>query len=113
MVIYLSKPAVAGTLRYIAARPKGSSVVFDFAPPSSMISDLERASRERSAAGVARAGEPWINYYSPAPLVKELRGGGFRTAEVVGSEEMNRRYFSGLADGFRLYGSGRMMAAQV
>ena len=31
VVIYLSKPAVSETLRYIAARPKGSHVVFDFA----------------------------------------------------------------------------------
>jgi methyltransferase (TIGR00027 family) len=113
VVIYLSKPAVAGTLRYIAARPAGSQVVFDFAVPSSMISELERASRERSAARVAQAGEPWINYYSPAPFADELRATGFSQAQVLGSDEMNARYFGNRADGFRLYGSGRMMAAFV
>src|SRR6185295_17030072 len=50
VVIYLSKPAVAGTLAYSAARPAGSQVVFVFAPPSGAVSEAERASRERSAA---------------------------------------------------------------
>jgi len=113
VVIYLSKPAVAETLRYIAARPAGSQVVFDFAPPSESIGEYERASRAASAARVARAGEPWINYYSPAPFADELRTSGFASAQYVGSDEMNARYFAGRADGFRLYGSGRMMAAQV
>jgi methyltransferase (TIGR00027 family) len=113
VVIYLSKPAVAGTLQYIAARPAGSQVVFDFAPPSDAISEPERASRERSSAFVAKAGEPWINYYSPAPFAQELRANGYSQAQVLGSEEMNARYFSDRSDGFRLYGSGRMMAALV
>ena len=113
VVIYLSKPAVAGTLRYIAERPAGSQVVFDFAPPSESISEPERASRARSAAFVAKAGEPWINYYSPGPFAEELRATGFSQAQVLGSQEMNARYFGNRADGFRLYGSGRMMAAQV
>jgi methyltransferase (TIGR00027 family) len=113
VVIYLSKPAVAETLRYIAARPAGSQVVFDFAPPAESISEYERGSRAVSAARVARSGEPWINYYDPAPFADELRASGFASAHYAGTGEMNARYFGGRADGFRLYGSGRMMAAQV
>ena len=113
VVIYLTKPAVAGTLRYIAERPAGSQVVFDFALPSEEISEAERASRARSAAEVAKSGEPWINYYSAAPFAEELRATGFSRAQVLGSGDMNARYFNDRADGFRLYGSGRMMAAQV
>lgn len=113
VTIYLSKEAVAGTLRYVAARPAGSQVVFDFAPPSDAISAQERASREKAAANVAKAGEPWINFYSPGPLVQEMRAAGYSAARALGSEEMNQRYFSNRADGFRLYGSGQVMTAQV
>ena len=113
VTIYLSKEAVAGTLRTIAAGARGSQVVFDFAPPSNAISEPERASRERSAAFVAKAGEPWINYYSPGPLADELRAAGYSTARALGSDEMNERYFRSRSDGFRLYGSGQMMTAQV
>jgi len=113
VVIYLSKPSVTETLRYVAARPAGSRLVFDFAPPSNSISEAERLRREASSALLAKAGEPWINYYSPGALVDELCAARFSSAHYLGSEEMNRRYFSDRADGFRLYGSGRMMAAEV
>ena len=42
-----------------------------------------------------------------------MRSGGFSRAQALGSEDMNGRYFAGRADGFRLYGSGRMMSASV
>lgn len=112
VTIYLSKEAVAGTLRTIAA-VKGSHVVFDFAPPSSAIGEQERASRERSAAYVARAGEPWINFYDPGPLADALRGAGYSKARYFGTDDMNQRYFRNRSDGFRLYGSGQIMMAQV
>jgi methyltransferase (TIGR00027 family) len=112
VTIYLSKEAVAGTLRTIAG-VKGNQVVFDFAPPSNAISEQERAGRDRSAASVARAGEPWINFYDPVPLADEMRAAGYSTARPLGSDAMNERYFSNRTDGFRLYGSGHIMTAQV
>ncbi|MBI3371467.1 MAG: class I SAM-dependent methyltransferase [Betaproteobacteria bacterium] len=113
VVIYLSQGAVAETLRYVAARPQGSQVVFDFAPPSDSLGKSERARRAAAAARVAKAGEPWINYYNPGQLVDELRATGFSTARSLAAGDMNERYFSARADGFRLYGSGRMMNAEV
>lgn len=113
VTIYLSPEAVAGTLRYIAARPAGSQVVFDFAPPPSTLGDAERRSHDAMAASVARGGEPWIGYFHPVQFTEELRSGGFSRAQALGSEDMNGRYFAGRADGFRLYGSGRMMSASV
>lgn len=113
VTIYLSREAVAGTLRTIAAGAKGSQVVFDFAPPPSTLGESERQSHERMAAEVARGGEPWIGYFHPATFAGELRSSGFSGAQALGAEDMNRRYFAGRVDGFRLYGSGRMMTASV
>lgn len=113
VTIYLSKPAVDGTLRYIAALPRGSQVVFDFSPPPAELGDAERRSHERSAASVARSGEPWIGYFNPGELVADMHSGGFSSARALGSAEMNERYFRGRTDGFQLYGSGRLLAAQV
>ena len=113
VTIYLSRPAVAGTLRAIAAMPRGSEVVFDFSPPPAELEPAERGGHARLAAGVARTGEPWIGYYSPGALEDEMRAGGFAAAKALDSAEMNRRYFHGRPDGFRLHGSGRIMAAQV
>jgi methyltransferase (TIGR00027 family) len=113
VTIYLTPEAVAGTLSTIARCAAGSQVVFDFAPPPAELNAAERRRFERSARGVARSGEPWINFYSPDQFAGQLRASGYSVAQVSGSDEMNRRYFGARTDGFRLYGSGRMMSAQV
>jgi len=113
VVVYLSESAVKGTLQYIAARPAGSQVVFDFAPPSEMITEAEKTSRATRSERVARAGEPWISYFDPMALAAQMKGGGYASAAVLGAGELNERYFGGRSDGFRLRGSGRMMSARV
>jgi methyltransferase (TIGR00027 family) len=113
VVIYLSPEAAASTLRSIAAGAKGSQVVFDFAPPPATLAAGERRSHDRKAARVARAGEPWVGYYSPGPLVAQLLAGGFAQARAFGAADMNERYFDGRMDGFRVHGSGHIMNAQV
>jgi len=113
VTIYLSPQAVAGTLRTIAACARGSQVVFDFATPPADMTEAERQRHEASARQVARSGEPWINYYRPAALSNELRALRFASAQPLGMDEMNQRYFERRMDGFRLYGPGRIMSAQV
>ena len=113
VTIYLSPEAVAGTLRTVAACAPGSGLVFDFAPPPETLGEAERRSHFAASARVALAGEPWIGYYHPEPFAGELRATGFSSAQVLGAADMNERYFRNRADGFQLYGSGRMMTAQV
>lgn len=113
VTIYLTHGATMGTMRFAASLPAGSEIVFDFSPPPASLGDAERASHLRSAAQVAAIGEPWIGYFEPDGLARELRALGFRRATVLGSDEANERYFGNRRDGFRLYGSGRMMAAEV
>lgn len=42
-----------------------------------------------------------------------MRALGFRETRVLATDEANAIHFKDRADGFRLYGSGRMMAATV
>jgi len=113
VVVYLSEAAVAETLHYVAARPRGSQLIFDFAPPEDSLSEPERTRRAASAARAAKKGEPWINFQDPGPLAARLRDAGFSSARSLGKEEMNENYFKDRVDGFRLYGSGWMMNAGV
>ncbi len=113
VTIYLTADAVRETSRFAASCAKGSGLVFDFAPPAAELGEQERSAVTARAAQLAKIGEPWLSYFSPGPLADELRALGFSSAESTGAAELNRRYFAGRRDGFRLYGSGRMMSAQV
>jgi len=114
VAIYLTRPAVTETLRFVATQcAPGSGIVFDFAPPPETLGEAERKSHAEAAARVARIGEPWITFFDPAELAAEMRAMGYRATRVIGTEEANELYFKDRADRFRPYGSGRMMAATV
>ncbi|MGQ0510434.1 MAG: class I SAM-dependent methyltransferase [Betaproteobacteria bacterium] len=113
VVMYLSRAAAMETLGWAGRLALGSEMVFDFMLPAESLGAAERRSRARSAAGVARIGEPWVTAFDPGGLAAELRGLGYGRTAVLDTDQGNARYFGKRDDGFRLRGSGRMMAAQV
>ena len=114
VTVYLTRPAVMDTLGFFAKScARGSEIVFDFGIPSESLSEAERRSRDAAAARVAKVGEPWISYFDPDQLSAQMRSMGYSQTEVLASEEANERYFKDRSDGFRVRGSGRIMAARV
>lgn len=66
------------------------------------------------AARVAAAGEPFRLFFEPEQLARKLREIGFSEIEDLGSDEINRRYFSNRADGLQLKRNlGRLLAART
>lgn len=102
------------TLGFVAKScARGSEIVFDFAPPPESLETLERRAHEAAAARVASIGEPWISYFDPDELAAQMRSMGYSQTRVLAAAEANELYFKGRADGFRVRGSGRLMAARV
>ena len=74
----------------------------------------ERFMLDALAARVAAAGEPFRLFFEPQQLADKLQGMGFGRIEDLGSDEINRRYFSGRADGLQLKSNlGRLLAART
>jgi methyltransferase (TIGR00027 family) len=111
VTMYLSAAAVTATLGYIAALPRGSAVVFDYAIPPAALTPLRRAFYRGRLLRVAAAGEPWRSFFTPAQIDAELAALGFTQREDLGPEELNSRYFAGRSDGLRTSGPGRIMLA--
>jgi methyltransferase (TIGR00027 family) len=111
VVIYLTKDAVMETMRFVASLPSGSEIVFDYALPSSALTERQRTAREVLARRVSSIGEPWITYFDPSSLARELRQLGFKHVEDLGPEEANDRYFKGRKDGLRIRGSAHLIKA--
>jgi O-methyltransferase involved in polyketide biosynthesis len=85
--------------------------VFDYAIPPATMSERDRARHDDIARWVAVQGEPWLTYFEPSALARDLRRLGFTQVEDLGRDELNERYFKGRTDGLRLNGIGRLVKA--
>jgi methyltransferase (TIGR00027 family) len=91
VVPYLSRDAVAATLRRMGGLP-GAEVVFDYPAP---LTGLSRGDRELRAAferRVAALGEPLTETWTPDEVEALLRTAGFAELEDLGRTEILDRY---------------------
>ncbi len=113
VVPYLTKEVAARTFGFLGKFPEGSGVVFDYSVPRSSLSLFERVALDALSRRVARAGEPFRLFFTPAELDEFLRGLGFRHIEQLAAGEINSRYFANRQDGLRVTGSaGRIVNAR-
>jgi methyltransferase (TIGR00027 family) len=109
---YLTHAAFTTTLSFMAKRPAGSGVVFDFAIDRKLLNPGQRIALDALASRVAAAGEPFQLFFDPARLQEELKGLGFRRSEFLDGEQLNARYFKDRTDGLRVRGGlGHLMGA--
>jgi methyltransferase (TIGR00027 family) len=99
--MYLSRDAIAATLRQIAALAPGSVLAMSFLLPLDMAAPELRPWLERAAKGAEASGTPFISFFTPAEMMALARDSGFRTAEHVSADDLARRYFAGRPDGLR------------
>jgi methyltransferase (TIGR00027 family) len=112
VVPYLTRPAAFGTLRFIAALPRGSGVIFDYSIPREMMGEQERNVFDELAARVARAGEPFRSFFDPAQLALDLRTLGFKEIEDLDVAAIRARWFPSEGAEQRLHGrSGHLLCA--
>jgi methyltransferase (TIGR00027 family) len=110
---YLAEQTVLATLQWIAAGPQ-NGVAFDYAVPRSSLSFFQRMAFDALSARVATAGEPFVGFFDPETLSRELQKMGFKHIEDLGVEQINARYFSERSDGLRVGGGlARLMCARA
>jgi methyltransferase (TIGR00027 family) len=99
--MYLSRDAIAATLRQIAALAPGSVLAMSFLLPLDMAAPELRPWLERAAKGAEASGTPFISFFTPAEMMALARDSGFRTAKHVSADDLAQRYFAGRPDGLR------------
>lgn len=114
VTMYLTDGAIDTTLRYIGSRPTGSGLVLDYSLPASSLNWVERFFRGIVARHVRKAGEPFINHFTPERMKATLEAAGLHRMEDLGMAEMNARYFVGRTDGLSIKGrSLHVLSARV
>jgi methyltransferase (TIGR00027 family) len=99
--MYLTKDAVAATLRQVAALVTASTFVMTFLVPLELAEPEARRGLELAAKGARASGTPFISFFTPSDMLALAREAGFRDVQHVSAAALSQRYFAGRADGLR------------
>lgn len=99
--MYLTKDAVAATLRDAAAFAPGSTLAMTYLLPADLGAPEERAGRDASERGARASGTPFKSFFAPEEMLALARDAGFANARTVPAATLAERYFAGRADDVR------------
>lgn len=99
--MYLTRDAIAATLRQVAALAPGSTLAMSFMLPIEMADPEDRPGIERAAAGARANGTPFVSFFMPEEMLALARECGFRDVRHVSAAALAERYFAGRTDGLR------------
>jgi len=99
--MYLTKDAIAATLRQVAALALGSTLVMSFLLPIEMADPDVRPGLERAVEGARASGTPFLSFFTPAEMLVLASDSGFRDVQHVSAAALAERYFAGRTDGLR------------
>jgi O-methyltransferase involved in polyketide biosynthesis len=113
VTVYLARDAVLRTLAWVASLGAGSEIVFSFVTTPAPERAAAAPALSSLAARAAAQGEPWVTFFDPADLVRELEQLGFAEIEDFGAPQAVARYYGGRRDGLRPGGLGHLMRART
>lgn len=99
--MYLTKDAIAATLRQVASLAPGSTLVMSFLLPVELADPEVRPGIERAVAGAQASGTPFLSFFTPTEMLTVALDAGFAQVQHVSAATLARRYFSGRTDGLR------------
>jgi methyltransferase (TIGR00027 family) len=99
--MYLTKDAIAATLRQIAALAPGSVLAMTFLLPLELADPEVRPGLQLAEKGARASGTPFISFFTPTEMLALAREAGFREVQHVSAATLAQRYFAGRTDGFR------------
>lgn len=99
--MYLTREAIAATLRRVAALAPGSTLAMSFMLPIELADPEIRPGVERAAAGARASGTPFISFFMPDEMLALARDAGFKAVRHVSAAMLAQRYFAGRKDDLR------------
>jgi len=99
--MYLTKDAIAATLRQVAALAPRSTLAMTFLLPLELADSEVRPGLELAEKGARASGTPFISFFTPLEILTLAREAGFREVQHVSAATLTRRYFAGRTDGLR------------
>jgi methyltransferase (TIGR00027 family) len=104
VTMYLARETTLSTLRWVRQIHPRNGIVFDYAVPRESLDFLHRVAFDALAFRVARAGEPFLGFFTTQELPTELRAMGYQQADDWDGDRLNARYFANRADKLKVAG---------
>lgn len=109
--MYLTRDAIAATLRQVAALAPGSTFAMTFLLPIEFADPEERLAFEAARKGARASGTPFLSFFDPPEMLALAREAGFREVRNVPAADLTERYFAGRTDGLRPGKSEQLLVA--
>ncbi|HVY87329.1 MAG TPA: class I SAM-dependent methyltransferase [Hyphomonadaceae bacterium] len=91
VVPYLTRAAIAATLKAAASVPGGAEIAFDYGNPHDSLPPEIRASAQERAERVAALGEPFLSFFEDAEMHALLKEAGFTKIDDLNPAEIAER----------------------
>jgi methyltransferase (TIGR00027 family) len=92
--MYLTRDAIAATLRQIAAITPGSTLAMTFLLPLELAAPEVRPGLQLAEKGARANGTPFISFFTPTEMLTLAREAGFREVQHVSAATLTQRYFA-------------------
>jgi len=99
--MYLTREAIAATLRQVAALAPGSTFAMTFLLPLELADPEVRPGLEMAEKGARASGTPFISFFTPEEMLALARECNFRDVQHISAATLSARYFANRTDGFR------------
>ena len=99
--MYLTKDAVAATLRQMAELARGSTFAMTFLVPLELADPEARPGLELAAKGARASGTPFISFFTPSEMLTLASECGFKDVRHVSAADLADRYFAARTDDLR------------
>ncbi len=111
--MYLTKDAIAATLREVASLAPGSTFAMSFLLPLDLVDPALRFGLQQAEKGARASGTPFISFFSPDEMMALARASGLKEARHVSAPSLAQRYFAGRTDGFRPLSGEELLVAST
>jgi methyltransferase (TIGR00027 family) len=96
--LYLTREAILVMLRQVATFVSGSKLAMTFYLPLELMEEQDRFMQQLAIKGAQAAGTPFLSFFSSEDMLALASEAGFKKLEVVSSDNIAKRYFTGRTD---------------
>ena len=113
VVMYLTRDAIAATLRTLSGAGPGSGIVMTYVPTPEFLDEETLGFLKIMEPLLAQMGEPFQEGFDPAEIEVFVGDCGHVVDENVSRDELASRYFSDRKDGLRPYTLERILSTSL